>query len=245
MNGFIRTCVKEAIDEGLIKTDFTWKVTITGLASKKSSEKFLDYKSSQKLLKYLAEHRHECLEYPMLIVSLSTGIRFGELIGLTIDNVDLKASKIAIVQQWQYKEGGGFGPLKNEASERNISFDKLTLTVLKELILKVKNDEGNENQLVFYHPDSPIQVVTNDRLNDVLRRCIRNLKITPVITAHGLRHTHASILLYKGISLLYVSERLGHASLDITTSTYAHLMKELHEKDSKQTTSIFERLLSV
>lgn len=245
MNGFIRTCVKEAIDEDLIKTDFTRKVTITGLASKKSSEKFLDYKSSQKLLKYLAEHRHECLEYPMLIVSLSTGIRFGELIGLTIDHVDLKASRIAITKQWQYKEGGGFGPLKNEASVRKISVDKLTLTVLKELILKVKNDAGNENQLVFYQPDSPIQVVTNDRLNDVLRRCIRNLKITPIITAHGLRHTHASILLYKGISLLYVSERLGHASLDITTSTYAHLMKELREKDSMQTTSIFEHLLSV
>lgn len=35
MNGFIRTCVKEAIDEGLIKTDFTRNVTITGFASKK------------------------------------------------------------------------------------------------------------------------------------------------------------------------------------------------------------------
>ncbi|MED4698446.1 tyrosine-type recombinase/integrase [Lysinibacillus capsici] len=107
------------------------------------------------------------------------------------------------------------------------------------------NEVGIENQLVFYQPDSLIQVVTNDRLNDVLRRCIRNLKITPVITAYGLRHTHASILLYKGISLLYVSERLGHASLGITTSTYAHLMKELREKDSIQTTSIFEQLLSV
>lgn len=121
-------------------------------------------------------------------------------------------------------------PLKNEASERRISVDKLTLTVLKELILKVKNDEGNENQLVFYHPDSPIQVVTNDRLNDLLRHCIRNLQITPM---------------YKGISLLYVSERLGHASLDITTSTYAHFMKEQREKDSRQTTGIFERLFNV
>ncbi|WKT74937.1 tyrosine-type recombinase/integrase [Lysinibacillus fusiformis] len=61
-----------------------------------------------------------------------------------------------------------------------------------------------------------------------------DLKITPIITAHALRHTHASILLYKGISLLYVSERLGHVSLDITTYTYTHLIKELLEKDSKQ-----------
>lgn len=144
----------------------------------------------------------------------------------------------------EYKEGGGFVPLKNEASERRINVDKLTLTILKELVLKVKNDKVNENQLVLYHADSPIQVVTNDRLNDVLCRCLR-LKITSIITAHGLRHTHASILLYKGISLLYVSERLGHPSLDITISTYAHLMKELREKNSKQTTGIFERLFNV
>ncbi|MGE7624162.1 tyrosine-type recombinase/integrase [Viridibacillus sp. NPDC096237] len=46
------------------------------------------------------------------------------------------------------------------------------------------------------------------------------------MTAHGLRHTHASVLLYQGISILYVSERLGYASIDITSSTYAHVLKE-------------------
>lgn len=43
--------LKVAIDEGLIKTDFTRNVTITGFASKKSAEKFLDYKASQQILK--------------------------------------------------------------------------------------------------------------------------------------------------------------------------------------------------
>ncbi|WP_435528836.1 tyrosine-type recombinase/integrase [Lysinibacillus parviboronicapiens] len=36
-------------------------------------------------------------------------------------------------------------------------------------------------------------------------------------TVHGLRHTHSSILLYKIISIFYVSERLGHSNIDITT----------------------------
>ena len=97
---------------------------------------------------------------------------------------------------------------------------------------------------MFYAPDSPIQVITNDRLNDVLRSSIKKLKIKPVITVHGLRHTHASVLLYKNISLPYISERLGHASMDITTSTYAHLLKELRECDSSKTASIFEELLN-
>ena len=180
----------------------------------------------------------------MLIIALNTGLRFGELLGLTIENIDIKNNVISIKQQWNYKEGGGFGPLKNEASERTICVDKTTMQLFKQQILKVKNHPKNENQLVFYCEDSPIQVVTNDRLNDVLRKCLTTLKIKPIITVHGLRHTHASISLYKGISVMYVSERLGHATLDITTSTYSHLIKELRNKDSKQTSQIFEQLIT-
>lgn len=243
MNGFIRTCIREAIDEGLIKTDFTRNVTITGLASKKSSEKFLDYEASRQLLNYLHNHLNDGLEYLMLIVALTSGMRYGELVGLSIEDINFKENTIKIYRQWRYKENGGFGPLKNESSERTIGLDKKTMYILKKRVLKIKNHPQNENHLVFYAPDSPIQVITNDRLNDVLRASIKKLKIKPVITVHGLRHTHASVLLYKDISVLYVSERLGHASIDITTSTYAHLLKELRERDSSKTISIFEELL--
>lgn len=245
MNSYIRTCVKEAIDEGLIKIDFTRAVTVTGFPSKKSSEKFLNYDSSKKLINFLHKNADNDVEYTMLIVALSSGVRYGELIGLTIENVHFKENTISIKQQWAYKDGGGFGPLKNEASDRTITLDAPTMKLLKQQILKVKNHPKNVNQLVFYSESSPIQVITNDRLNDVLRACLKKLKIQPLITVHGLRHTHASVSLYKGISVLYVSERLGHASIDITTSTYAHLLKELREKDSEQTSRIFEELISV
>ncbi|WP_413362997.1 hypothetical protein [Lysinibacillus sp. 3P01SB] len=61
---------------------------------------------------------------------------------------------------------------------------------------------------------------------------------------HGLRPNHAIILLYQEISVLYISERLGHASVDITTSTYAHFLKELRERGFTKTASIFEDLLT-
>lgn len=134
--------------------------------------------------------------------------------------------------------------MKNESTERTICLDKATRNVLKKQILRIANHPQNENRLVFYTSDSPIQVITNDRLNDVLRSSINKLKINPIITVHGLRHTHASVLLYQDISVLYVSERLGHGSIDITTSTYANLLKELRERDSSKTASIFEDLLS-
>ncbi|KOS67753.1 hypothetical protein AEA09_03715 [Lysinibacillus contaminans] len=245
LNGYIRTCLKEAIDEGLLRNDFTRNVTVTGSSGKKSSEKFLDYTSSQLLLQDLHNNIDQGIENIMLILALSTGLRYGELIGLCINDLDFKNNRIKVHRQWKYKEGGGFGPLKTEKSERTISIDKLTMKALKKHLITVKNDPANVYNLVFFEPSSDISVVTNDRLNDTLRSILKRLSIKPLITAHGLRHTHSSILLYKGISILYVSERLGHSNIDITTSTYAHVLKELRERDSEQTSNIFEQLLVV
>lgn len=119
------------------------------------------------------------------------------------------------------------------------------MRTLKKHLKLVENDLENVNKLVFYDSSSYISVITNDRLNDTLRAILKRLKISPLITVHGLRHTHSSILLYKGVSILYVSERLGHANIDITTSTYAHVLKELRERDSVQSNNIFENLLTL
>ncbi|MEH6872353.1 tyrosine-type recombinase/integrase, partial [Bacillus safensis] len=76
----------------------------------------------------------------------------------------------------------------------------------------------------------------------ILKKTLNDLKIEPV-TIHGLRHTHASILLYKKISIYYVSERLGHASIDTTLKYYAHVVKELREEDTKNTLDLFQKML--
>lgn len=53
----------------------------------------------------------------------------------------------------------------------------------------------------------------------------------PVITIHGLRHTHASLLLYAGVSIASVAHRLGHASMSTTQKTYLHIIQELENTD--------------
>ena len=49
------------------------------------------------------------------------------------------------------------------------------------------------------------------------------------ISFHGMRHTHATLLLLSGINVKIVSERLGHASIAITLDTYAHLLPGMQE----------------
>lgn len=150
LNGYIRTCLKEAIDEELIKNDFTRNVTVTGTSGKKSSEKFLDYTSTQLLLIDLHKNNDQGIENIMLILALSTGLRYGELIGLCINDLDFKNNRIKVHRQWQYKDGGGFGPLKTEKSERTISIDNLTMKTLEKHLITVKNNPANVHNLVFF-----------------------------------------------------------------------------------------------
>lgn len=70
----------------------------------------------------------------------------------------------------------------------------------------------------------------NSTVNDVLARHCREID-APVITIHGLRHTHASLLLFAGVSIASVARRLGHSSMTTTQKTYIHIIQELENKD--------------
>ena len=82
-------------------------------------------------------------------------------------------------------------------------------------------------------PTEPIfakGTVYNSTANSVLARHCKNVGV-PAISVHGLRHTHASLLLFAGVSIASVSRRLGHASMTTTQETYLHVIQELENKD--------------
>ena len=67
-------------------------------------------------------------------------------------------------------------------------------------------------------------------VKDVPERHCDRAKI-PVISVHGLRHTHASVLLFAGVSIASVARRLGHSSMTTTQKTYLHIIQELENQD--------------
>ena len=83
-----------------------------------------------------------------------------------------------------------------------------------------------QNQPVFVGESK----VYNSTVNDVLTRHCRRCGISE-ISIHGLRHTHASLLLFAGVSIASVARRLGHASMTTTQKTYLHIIQELENKD--------------
>lgn len=84
------------------------------------------------------------------------------------------------------------------------------------------------------------KVVTNEGANKLLYKTLDSLKISK-ITMHGLRHTHASVLLYKGVSIHSVSKRLGHADIQTTLDNYVHVLKEMEKRDEEVAMNLYTK----
>jgi integrase len=242
INGHIKACVKDAIEEQLIQIDFTRKTVITWtVTSKKSTEKHLSYAESEKLLRSIWCKLSEGLGYSMLLLAVTSGLRFEELIGLTRKDFNFINNTITVNKTWGYKKNSpnGFGPTKNEQSKRIIKMDPKTMTHFKKLF---KSMPGNPFELVFYSASSKYKVISNTNANKLLKKLLKDLKL-PLITLHGLRHTHGSILLYKKASIHYVSERLGHGDIETTLKVYTHVLKELRLEDEQLSMNTFEQMI--
>ncbi|EFI67582.1 integrase, phage-related protein [Lysinibacillus fusiformis ZC1] len=242
VNGHIRACVLDAVDEQIIPRDFTRKAELKyTVDAKEEFEKYLNYHDSILLLNGLKNRLDQGLDYYQLLLGLTTGLRFEELVGLVYSDFDSNHNELNIDKTWGYNNRmpRGFGPLKNKASKRKIKLEGTTMELFKDLI---KTTPDNEHHLVFYNEKSKYKVITNERANDVLKEVLLELNIRPLITMHGLRHTHGSILLHKKASYQYVSRRLGHEDIETTMRTYAHLLKETIEENDQLAIDTFTEM---
>ena len=76
-----------------------------------------------------------------------------------------------------------------------------------------------------------------NELNKRLKRLMKQNGL-PEISAHKLRHTYASLLVYSGEQMQVISENLGHASCDITSRVYAHVYPEAKQRTAKTISNI-------
>ncbi|WP_339217833.1 tyrosine-type recombinase/integrase [Ornithinibacillus sp. FSL M8-0202] len=149
--------------------DFTRNAKIIGkIPSKKKNEKHLNYIESKMLLKELHLNLSKGLGYYLLLLGLTTGLRYAELVGLTHSDFNFTHNTIDINKTWGYskKMHQEFGPTKNPQSVRTIKVDKVTMSIFKELI---KSLPKNENDLIFFSPSSKYKVISNTNANKLLR----------------------------------------------------------------------------
>lgn len=223
----IRAAILDALDEKIIPIDPTRKVVISGIQPR-HPKKALDYKEWRKLIANLNLTVRDDL---IIHIAAVTGMRYAEIVGLTAADIDMANHIIDVNKTWDYKYHTGFKKTKTPSSVRKISIDGHTEQVLADYI--IENPVAAGSPIFLKEGRVPVSA----EINKSLTATLSSLGL-PRITFHGLRHTHASILLYQGISVLTVSKRLGHANITTTQSTYLHVIKELEEQDTDKIINI-------
>src|SRR5579875_663393 len=182
--------------------------------------------SARELRRFL-EHVSEDRLYPLWRLAATTGMRRGELLGLTWQTVNLDGARLRVEQQLVPVKGGcAFGPPKSRRSERTVALDPETVDALRRHreLQRLERDlagPGYEDQdLVF--ADELGRPIYPTRLGERFVRA-RKAAGVPVGTLHVLRHTSATIALTEGIPLHVVAARIGDDPKTVL-ATYAHLL---------------------
>lgn len=225
----LRSVLLDAIDEQYIFRDPTRKVILHGTKSLPKVNA-LNYSEWTHLINNLDTTN---LLDTIIYISAVTGLRYAEVLGLTLSDIDKVYCTLNINKTWDYKYHNTFKSTKNDSSIRKIKIDNKTLQVLLSF---AKNKSISEPIFVQQN-----KALVSSEINTHLSTKLKVLQL-PRITFHGLRHTHASILLFQGVSILSVSKRLGHSSVTTTQSTYLHVIKELELSDNDKIINILSQI---
>lgn len=215
----LKGAILDAVDEGLLDRDPTRKAIIKGKTPAAKKIKYINQFELHTLLNNLNLKSEISWDWFILIIA-KTGLRFSEALALTPKDFDFGRQSISVSKTWDYKGDGGFLPTKNKSSVRKVQIDWQTVIQFSELIKGLPEDKP-----IFVNGK-----VYNSTVNDILARYCKKANV-PVISVHGLRHTHASLLLFAGVSIASVARRLGHSSMNTTQKTYLHIIQELESQD--------------
>jgi integrase len=160
---------------------------------------------------------HKCL----LELLLTSGLRIGEALGLTLADLDPAANLIRV--EYQLARDGTRTPLKTAESQRTVDIPPQLMRRLLALITD-RGDRFNSHAYVFAtRNDTGLE---RKVARGALNRAVKNAGIAaPKPTLHDLRHSHASMLIALGYTLVDVQRRLGHRKPDTTLRVYAHQWK--------------------
>jgi len=178
--------------------------------------------------------------YALFVLALDSGMRQGELFALEWKDIDWTQGAVRVSKSLESINGKLRIKIpKTKKSRRTIKLSRFTMDALK--VHRNAWDSG------FYKT-----VFTNTQGNwlhranlrtQVFKKLIAKAGVTE-IRFHDLRHTSASLLLQAGVNVKVVSERLGHARIEQTLSTYAHVMPGMQEVAAESANLILEQATS-
>ena len=196
--------------------------------ARKPKRRSYDDEQTKILLENLELLPSEDTKYKVaIILTVFTGVRLGELMGLEWQDVDFKNGIISINRSSQYlADRGVFTKVpKTESSIREIAIPEFIISLLEEYKLWYEEQKSiygelwmNSDRLFVQADGKPMHPST---ISKWFVKYVGQIGL-PVINFHGLRHTNASLLVAQNIDIAVISARLGHAQISTTLDFYVH-----------------------
>ena len=196
--------------------------------AKKPKRRSYDDEQTKILLENLEKLTVEDTKYKVaIILTIFTGVRLGELMGLEWQDVDFRNGIISINRSSQYlSDMGVFTKVpKTESSIREIAIPEFIISLLEEYKLWYEDQKSlygelwtNSDRLFVQADGKPMHPSS---ISKWFVKYVGTIGL-PVINFHGLRHTNASLLVAQNIDIAVISARLGHAQISTTLDFYVH-----------------------
>ncbi len=194
----------------------------------KPKRKYYDDEQCKVLLDNLTKLGEEQIKYKVaIILTIFTGVRLGELMGLEWQDIDFKTGIVSINRSSQYlADKGVFTKTpKTESSIREVAIPDFVVSLLEEYKLWYDEQKSfygelwtNSNRLFVQTDGKPMHPST---ISKWFVKYVAQIGL-PVINFHGLRHTNATLLISQNIDVAVVAARLGHAQITTTYNFYVH-----------------------
>ncbi|GAB2553453.1 tyrosine-type recombinase/integrase [Gracilibacillus alcaliphilus] len=222
-HNLFKVAVNAAVDDEILPRN---RFNNIAIQKNKPRDNFLTSEELVKLLTNAKEHENETI-YTFLLTLAFTGLRKGEALGLQWNNINFD-DKTLTVERTRDRKGSRTPKTKN--SYRTIPIDDYVLVQLrkyKNWCKKVKLRFGKRlksSDFVFISTRT-LSGISESSPQYGLKRTIERSKVKD-ISLHGLRHTHATILISQRIPIKVIAERLGNTP-QMILEVYGHTFKEL------------------
>jgi integrase len=211
---------RAAVNDGLIATSPCREIKLPRVSRGEVAP--IATEDAQALITNAPEHLRA------LIVTLAgTGMRQGEVLGLTVDRIDFLRRTIRVDRQLVSLKGQSpkLGPPKTESSMRTIPVPSLVIDALADHLARFPVDGDG-----FVFTTVRGKPWARDSFLHAFTACVARAGLAKTVTSHDLRHYYASLLIRHGESVKTVHARLGHASAVETLNTYAHLWPDSDDR---------------
>ena len=245
-----------AVDDDIIRKNPAKGALSYDYGKEPEEKEILTMEQQEKLLSLIRKSNVYNVYAPMFTILLETGLRCGELIGLTWSDVDMIEKELSINHQLIYKDwGNGYGfrasTPKTKSGIRTIPFTDTVHRAFAEqrkinFMLgrhSIEEIDGYSDFIFLAKTGRPLMP---SAVNNVIYNVIdtynkeevekakkehRKPELLPKISAHNLRHTACSNMAKQGMNIKVLQYLMGHAHSDVTMDVYNHIANKQDIKE--------------